>query len=271
MHQTPPIGSDCVGKIQDRTVSDLAWREETLRAALDPSRMPRHIAVIMDGNGRWAELRGLPRVEGHRVGREALRRTLEGARECRVEVLTLYAFSTENWRRPRDEVEALMTLMVEAAQEEALDLQQNGVRFRASGLLEALPSGVQAAIAQVVALTQRNTQITLNLALNYGGRSEITEAARRLARDVVEGRLTVADIDERALERRLFAPDLPDPDLLIRTGGEHRLSNFLLWQAAYAELYFTDIHWPDFRKLDLFEAIQGFQARTRRFGGVDLG
>jgi len=242
-----------------------------VRASLDPSRMPRHIAIIMDGNGRWAEVRGLPRVEGHRVGRQALRRTLEGARECGVEVLTLYAFSTENWRRPQDEVEALMTLMVETAREEALDLQKNGVRFRASGLLDAMPAGVQAAIAQVMALTEHNTQITLNLAVNYGGRSEITEAARQLAREAVEGRMALQDIDERALQQRLFAPDLPDPDLLIRTGGEHRLSNFLLWQAAYAELYFTEIHWPDFRKLDLFEAIRSYQSRKRRFGGVDLG
>jgi undecaprenyl diphosphate synthase len=233
--------------------------------------MPRHIAIIMDGNGRWAEVRGLPRVEGHRVGRQALRRTLEGARECGVEVLTLYAFSTENWRRPQDEVEALMTLMVETAREEALDLQKNGVRFRASGLLDAMPAGVQAAIAQVMSLTAHNTQITLNLAVNYGGRSEITAAARQLAREAVEGRMALQDIDERALQQRLFAPDLPDPDLLIRTGGEHRLSNFLLWQAAYAELYFTEIHWPDFRKLDLFEAIRSYQSRKRRFGGVELG
>ncbi|HKV45369.1 MAG TPA: isoprenyl transferase [bacterium] len=249
----------------------MGWREETLRASLDSSRMPRHIAIIMDGNGRWAEVRGLPRVEGHRVGRQALRRTLEGARECRVEVLTLYAFSTENWRRPQDEVQALMALMVETAQEEALDLQQNGVCFRASGLLDAMPAGVRAAIDQVMALTEHNTQITLNLAVNYGGRSEITAAARQLAREVVEGRMALQDIDERALQQRLFAPDLPDPDLLIRTGGEHRLSNFLLWQAAYAELYFTEIHWPDFRKLDLFEAIRSYQSRKRRFGGVDLG
>lgn len=260
-----------MGKIQDRAVVDLAGREETLRASLDRARMPCHVAIIMDGNGRWAELRGLPRIEGHRVGREALRRTLQAARECGVEVLTLYAFSTENWRRPRDEVQALMALLVETAHEEAFDLQRNGVRFRASGLLEALPTGVRAAIEQLMALTQVNTEITLNLALNYGGRSEITEAARRLARDVVEGRLALQDIDEQALQRRFFAPDLPDPDLLIRTGGEHRLSNFLLWQAAYAELFFTDIHWPDFRKLDLFQAIHSYQARKRRFGAVGLG
>jgi undecaprenyl diphosphate synthase len=260
-----------VSRTQSRDLADLTAREEALRASLDSSRIPRHIAVIMDGNGRWAELRGLTRVEGHRAGREALRRTVTAARECGVEVLTLYAFSTENWRRPRDEVQALMALLVEAAEQEAPDLHRNGVRFRASGLLAAMPAAVQAALEQVMALTQHNTEITLNLAINYGGRSEIAEAVRRLAREVAEGHLPPEEIDERALQRHLFAPDLPDPDLLIRTGGEHRLSNFLLWQAAYTELYFTDVHWPDFQKLHLFEAIRSFQARDRRFGGVELG
>ena len=260
-----------VSRTQPRVPADLASREEALRAAIDPSRVPRHIAIIMDGNGRWAEFRGLPRVEGHRAGREALRRTVQGARECGVKVLTLFAFSTENWRRPREEVQALMALLVEAAEQEAQDLRRNGVRFRASGLLAAMPAGVQAALEQVMAMTERNTEIILNLAVNYGGRSEIAEAARRIAREVAGGALSAEDIDEGALQRRLFAPDLPDPDLLIRTGGEHRLSNFLLWQAAYTELYFTDVHWPDFQKLDLFEAIRSFQTRARRFGGVELG
>jgi undecaprenyl diphosphate synthase len=260
-----------VSRTQSRDPADLSTREEALRASLDSSRIPRHIAVIMDGNGRWAERRGLSRVEGHRAGREALRRTVTAGRECGVEVLTLYAFSTENWRRPRDEVQALMALLVETAEREAPDLQRNGVRFRASGLLAEMPAAVQAALEQVMALTQHNTGITLNLAINYGGRSEIAEAVRRLAREVAKGHLPPEEIDERALQRHLFAPDLPDPDLLIRTGGEHRLSNFLLWQAAYTELYFTDVHWPDFQKLHLFEAIRSFQARDRRFGGVDLG
>jgi undecaprenyl diphosphate synthase len=260
-----------VSKTQPRLPGDLEVREEALRATLDPTRIPRHIAIIMDGNGRWAELRGLPRVDGHRAGREALRRTVRGARECGVEVLTLYAFSTENWRRPREEVEALMTLLVETAEQEAQDLRRNGVRFRASGLLTAMPPGVQEALGQVMALTQHNTEITLNLAVNYGGRGELVEAARRIASRVAQGHLRAEDIDECVLQRYLFAPDLPDPDLLIRTGGEHRLSNFLLWQAAYTELYFTDIHWPDFQKLDLFEAIRSFQTRERRFGGVDIG
>ncbi len=260
-----------MSKTQPRILPDLASREEALRAALDRSRIPRHIAIIMDGNGRWAELRGLPRVDGHRAGRDALRRTVQAARECGVEVLTLYAFSTENWRRPREEVEALMALLVEAAEQEAQDLQRNGVRFRACGLLSAMPIGVQAALEHVMEMTQQNTEITLNLAINYGGRSEIAEAARRIAHRVAGGELSLDEIDEHVLTQHLFAPDLPDPDLLIRTGGEHRLSNFLLWQAAYAELYFTDVHWPDFQKLDLFTAIQSFQTRERRFGGVERG
>lgn len=260
-----------VSKTRPPILADLARREEALRATLDPSRIPRHIAIIMDGNGRWAELRGLPRVDGHRAGREALRRTLQGARECGVEVLTLYAFSTENWRRPPEEVEALMALLVETAEQEAPDLRRNGVRFRASGLISAMPAGVQTALEQVMAMTQDNSEITLNLAVNYGGRSEIAEAARRIAHQVERGTLRASSIDERTVQRQLFAPDLPDPDLLIRTGGEHRLSNFLLWQTAYTELYFTDVHWPDFQKLDLFEAIRSFQARARRFGGVELG
>ena len=269
MHAAPE--TEAASRMQCRATADLPAREEALRAQLDPSRMPRHVAIIMDGNGRWAELRGRPRLEGHRAGREALRRTVQAARECEVEVLTLYAFSTENWRRPPDEVQALMTLLVDTAQEEAENLRQNGVRFRASGLLAELPLGVCAALDQLTALTRHNTTITLNLALNYGGRSEIVEAARRLARDIVAGRLAPDQIDERAVHQHLFAPDLPDPDLLIRTGGEHRLSNFLLWQTAYTELYFTDVHWPDFQKLDLFEAIRSYQARDRRFGGIGVG
>jgi len=250
---------------------ELTRHEEALRASLDPTRIPRHVAIVMDGNGRWAEVRGLSRLEGHRAGRESIRRTLEGARECGVEILTLYAFSTENWRRPPREVQALMDLLVEALEAEAQDLHRNGVRVCASGLISEMSDAVQAALARVIALTRENTTITLNLALNYGGRREIVEAARRLAEAVAAGRLSGDAIDEAAVRRCLFAPDLPDPDLLIRTGGEQRLSNFLLWQVAYTELYFTDLRWPDFGKRDLFQAIKAFQERHRRFGGVDVG
>jgi undecaprenyl diphosphate synthase len=253
------------------THDELEQRTDAVRATLDPTRIPRHVAIIMDGNGRWAEVRGLTRLEGHRQGREAIRRTLEAARECGVEILTLYAFSTENWRRPLEEVEALMELLIDALQAEADGLYRNGVRLRVSGMIDEMPDDVRAALRRVIALTEGNASLTLNLALNYGGRRELTEAARRLAEAVAAGRLSPADIDEDTLARYLFAPDLPDPDLLIRTGGEQRLSNFLLWQLAYAELYFTDVRWPDFGKLDFFAAIQAYQARDRRFGGVELG
>jgi len=225
----------------------------------------------MDGNGRWAEIRGRSRMEGHRAGREAIRRTLEGARECGVEILTLYAFSTENWRRPPQEVQALMDLLIETLDQEAADLHRNGVRFRATGLLGEMPAAVRSALDRVMELTRGNTAVTLNLALNYGGRRELTEAARRIAQAVADGVLRPRQVDEAVMVRYLFSPDLPDPDLLIRTGGEQRLSNFLLWQAAYAELYFIGVHWPDFRKADLFEAIKAFQLRDRRFGGLELG
>lgn len=249
--------------------TDRADRETMLRATLDPLRIPRHIAIIMDGNGRWAELRGLSRVDGHRAGREAIRRTLEGAHQVGVEILTLYAFSTENWRRPPEEVRALMGLLIETLEQEAEELHRNGVRFRASGLLTEMPETVRSALDRVVELTRHNTLITLNLALNYGGRRELTEAARRLAQAAVDGEIRPGQITEDVLSRYLFAPDLPDPDLLIRTGGEQRLSNFLLWQAAYTELYFTDVHWPDFGAAHLLEAIASFQRRDRRFGGLD--
>ncbi|MHB8733177.1 MAG: isoprenyl transferase [bacterium] len=240
-------------------------------AALDRTRIPRHVAIIMDGNGRWAERHGLSRVEGHRAGREALRHVLRGACECGIGVLTLYTFSTENWRRPADEVHALMTLLLESLDGEAQELHTNGVRFRASGLVEEMPPAVQDAIDRVTSLTQHNRTITLNLALNYGGRRELAEAVRRIARAVAAGGLAPDAIDEQTIARHLFAPDLPDPDLLIRTGGEQRLSNFLLWQAAYTELYFTDVPWPEFTPEHLVEAVASYQARERRFGGVDRG
>jgi undecaprenyl diphosphate synthase len=240
-----------------------------LAAALDRTRIPRHVAIIMDGNGRWAERHGLSRVEGHRAGREALRRVLRGACECGIGILTLYAFSTENWRRPADEVHALMALLLESLDGEAQELHSNGVRFRASGLVEEMPPAVREAIGRVATLTRDNRTITLNLALNYGGRRELTEAVRRIARAVAAGSLRPEAIDEETIARHLFAPDLPDPDLLIRTGGEQRLSNFLLWQAAYTELYFTDVPWPEFTPAHLFQAVASYQARERRFGGVD--
>ena len=246
-----------------------AHREFELPPGLDRTRIPRHVAIIMDGNGRWAERHGLSRAEGHRAGREALRDVVRAACECGIGILTLYAFSTENWRRPAGEVHALMALLLESLDGEARELHENGVRFRASGLVDEMPAEVQDAIRRVTSLTEANRTITLNLALNYGGRRELTEAVRRIARLVAAGRLTPDAVDEQTIARGLFAPDLPDPDLLIRTGGEQRLSNFLLWQAAYTELYFTDVPWPEFTPAHLFEAMASYQARERRFGGVD--
>ncbi len=223
----------------------------------------------MDGNGRWAADRGLPRVEGHRAGVAAARRTIEGCHECGVRVLTLYAFSTENWRRPADEVEALMRLLGEAVTDQADDLMRAGVRLRFSGDLASLDAGLRDQMEQVTALTRDNAGLVLNVAYNYGGRAEIVTAVRRLAEEIGAGRLAPPQIDEAALGRRLYTSDLPDPDLLIRTGGEQRISNFLLWQIAYTELYFCGVYWPDFDQSHLRAAIADYQQRRRRFGGVE--
>jgi len=238
---------------------------------IDRHRIPGHIAIIMDGNGRWASARGLPRVFGHRAGRDAVRRALEGCRELGVGILTLYAFSTENWRRSQEEVVALMELLHEAVIAEAEELVQNGVRFRTSGDLASIPTVTRNALAELSARTAGNSAVVLNLALNYGGRAEIVHAARELAREVATGTRTADSIDEAALAARLYTAGLPDPDLLVRTGAEQRLSNFLLWQSAYTELVFLDIYWPDFTREHLVHAIAAFQARQRRFGGLSDG
>ncbi|MDR7523133.1 MAG: isoprenyl transferase [Armatimonadota bacterium] len=237
-------------------------------ADLDRLRIPAHVAIIMDGNGRWAATRGLPRSAGHRAGREAIRRTIEACRELGVRILTLYAFSTENWRRPPDEVEALLDLLRESLISEAEELHRTGIRLRISGDVDAMPPEIRREITRVVELTGANQAMVLNIALNYGGRDEIVRAARRLAQDVAAGRRSPDSIEEATLRGSLDTGDLPDPDLLIRTGGERRLSNFLLWQAAYAELYFTDVYWPDFQRDHLIAAIADYQQRQRRFGGA---
>ena len=242
-----------------------------LEPILDPDRIPAHIAIIMDGNGRWAAARGLPRAAGHRAGVRAARRTLEACRDVGVRILTLYAFSTENWRRPTDEVEALMQLLADAVRDEAHDLVEGGVRLRISGELSSLDAPLRAQIEQVVALTAANDAFLLNVAYNYGGRAELTAAAHAIATDVQLERLSLETITEESVANRLYTAGLPDPDLLIRTGGEQRLSNFLLWQIAYTELYFSDVHWPDFERAHLVEAIADYQRRRRRFGGVEEG
>ncbi len=239
-------------------------------AGLDPDRIPRHVAVVMDGNGRWARRQGLKRTEGHAAGEEALFDTMEGALEVGVKFLTVYAFSTENWRRPLDEVRFLMNFNENLLLRRRDELHERGVRIRFSGRRGGrVPARVLRRMEEAEELTRRNRKMTLVIAFNYGGRAELVDAARGLATDVAAGHLDPGRIDERALARHLYLPDVPDPDLLVRTSGEFRLSNYLLWQLAYAELYFTDVLWPDFRREHLFEAIAAYQKRDRRFGGLD--
>jgi len=232
----------------------------------DALRPPRHVAVIMDGNGRWATARGLPRVLGHRAGAQAVRRIVEACCELGVKALTLYAFSWENRDRPPGEIHELMGLLGEFLRRETPTLLENRIRLRAIGRLEELPAGVIAHLCRVIDQTAPFDRMTLTLALGYGGRQEIVDAARRLVELVRRGELRPDQIDEAAFAQQLYAPDLPDPDLLIRTSGEQRLSNFLLWQSSYAELYTTPTLWPDFGKADLAEALAEYERRERRFG-----
>ncbi|HEV8149586.1 MAG TPA: isoprenyl transferase [Gemmatimonadales bacterium] len=232
--------------------------------------VPMHVAVIMDGNGRWAKQRGLPRTAGHQAGMSAVRECVEGCRQAGVEVLTLFAFSQENWQRPPEEIEALMALLEEYVSKEGAELRGQGVAVRVLGELERLTQPARAAVDSIQAETAEGTALTLNICLSYGSRAELTRAARLLAEDTAAGRLAPADIDEAAFARRLYTAGLPDPDLLIRTSAEHRLSNFLLWQIAYAEFHVMSVLWPDFTRRHLFEAILDFQRRDRRFGRVPV-
>jgi len=243
-------------------------REESLRRRVDAGRLPRHIAIIMDGNGRWASRRGLPRTFGHRAGVESLRQVVELCAELGIQVLTVFAFSTENWKRPQEEVNVLMDLLVEYLHREAQELERNGIRVHAIGRLDELPPPARGAVYEIMERTAKNERMVLNLALNYGGRTELVDAARRLAADVLAGTLRVEDIDESRMAGALYTAGLPDPDLVIRPSGEMRISNFLLWQVAYAELWVTPVLWPDFRRVHLLEAILDYQRRERRFGGL---
>lgn len=229
-------------------------------------RLPRHVAVIMDGNGRWAEARGLSRNDGHRAGLDAVRAIVRAAHDLGVRWLTLYAFSFENWNRPKAEVDQLMGLPEEFFETEMENLMANRVRVRTIGRSELLPPAVRRRVVEAVAKTRGNAGMNLVFALSYGGRQEIVDAARRLARDVEAGKVDPDRIDEKTFSGCLYDPELPDPDLLIRTGGEERVSNFLLWQIAYTELYTTDVMWPDFGKSQLIGAILDYQGRERRFG-----
>ncbi|RQP19118.1 MAG: isoprenyl transferase [Parapedobacter sp.] len=233
---------------------------------IDRARLPQHIAVIMDGNGRWAKEQGKLRVFGHKNGVTAVRDTVEGAVEIGVKYLTLYAFSTENWNRPKLEVSALMELLVNTINKETKTLMDNGVRLNAIGDLGKLPSRCHKQLSEAIKKTAENQQCTLTLALSYSARWEIVQAARKLAIEVQQGRLHPDEIDENRFAQSLETHDMPDPELMIRTSGEQRISNYLLWQLAYAELYFTDKMWPEFRRADLFEAILAYQRRERRFG-----
>ncbi len=231
--------------------------------------MPKHIAVIMDGNGRWAQKRGLARTAGHRVGVQALKRLLIALDELDVQYLTVYAFSTENWKRPADEVQALMDLMIEFIDQELDYLQEKGVRVVPIGEISALRGGACEKIRYAEARTRENNRLILNVALNYGGRQEIVRAVRAVCADVQRGALAPEEIDEARFAGYLYTGGQPDPDLLIRSSGELRVSNFLLWQIAYSEIWVTDVLWPDFSKEDLWEAIWDYQNRDRRYGGVE--
>jgi undecaprenyl diphosphate synthase len=220
----------------------------------------------MDGNGRWAERRGLSRVEGHRAGLDAVRATVRGAHEIGIEILTLYAFSIENWSRPREEVDELMRLLEVYLESELDEVIRNRIRVRQIGRPERLPAAVRKRLDDAIERTRHHTEMTLVFALSYGGRAEIVDATRRILRDHEAGRISPEHLDEKTFASYLYAPDLPDPDLVIRTGAESRISNFLLWQIAYSELYLTDVMWPDFRKDHLVEAVLDYQSRERRFG-----
>ncbi len=233
---------------------------------LDPSRIPAHVALVMDGNGRWATRQGLKRTDGHAAGEDALFDTVEGGLEIGMDWMTVYAFSTENWRRPRDEVRYLMGFNESLLVRRRDELHERGVRMRFVGRRDwRVPKRLLRRMDESIELTQHNTTMTLTIAFNYGGRAEIVDAVRSLVRDGVPE----DKIDERAIARRLYDPEMPEPDLMVRTSGEYRISNFLLWELAYSELVFTDVLWPDFRREHLFEAVDEYQRRTRRFGGLD--
>jgi undecaprenyl diphosphate synthase len=236
---------------------------------LDPERLPRHVAIVMDGNGRWATQRGLPRTEGHAAGEAAMWDTVVGANELGLRWLTMFAFSTENWNRPRSEVRYLMGFNRGLLRRRRDELHRMNVRVRWIGRRDwRVPRSVLREMEISEALTRHNTGMTLAIAFNYGGRTEIVDAVKKLLADHDAGRLKGEKITPESISRRLYAPDMPDPDLIIRTSGEERLSNFLLWQAAYAELYFTPVLWPDFNREHLYEAIRDYQKRSRRFGGL---
>jgi undecaprenyl diphosphate synthase len=242
--------------------------DRALVQAIDFARLPRHVAIIMDGNGRWAKLRHKRRVEGHRAGIASVRDVVETSARLGLEVLTLYAFSVENWKRPKTEVSTLMGLLKRYLRSELDTLLRNDIRFRVIGRMHELPRDVQDELRRGMERTARSTGLLFNIALNYGGRTEITDAVRRLVADVMANGRDASRVDEQLLSSYLYTAGQPDPDLLIRTSGEMRISNFLLWQIAYAEIWVTDVLWPDFRRRHLLQAVLDYQKRERRYGGI---
>jgi len=233
---------------------------------IDKDKLPRHVAIIMDGNGRWAKKNALRRLIGHKKGADAVRSVVRTARELGIKFLTLYAFSVENWSRPKEEVRALMSLLEDYLKSELQEMKDNGIRLSTIGDIEALPLRVRAILRDTIEETMHNSDMVLTLALSYGGRDEIVEVVRRMMKDLKTGTLDLEHIDKKMFSKYLYTADMPDPDLLIRTSGEYRISNFLLWQIAYTELYFVDILWPDFSRASLVDAIVDYQKRERRFG-----
>ena len=240
--------------------------KEQLKQQIDMERLPQHIAIIMDGNGRWAKERGKARIFGHQSAIQSVREVSEACAELGVSYLTLYAFSTENWNRPMAEVSGLMSLLAQTIKAETATLNKNNIRLNAIGDLKSLPKANYDQLMQAIADTSHNTRMTLTLALSYSGRWDLTQASRRMAEDVAQGKLQPDAVNDTMISSYLSTAGMPDPELLIRTSGEERISNFLLWQLAYSELYFTQKYWPDFRKADLYEAILNYQHRERRFG-----
>lgn len=253
--------------LEDRLVMQrLINLMEKLVSKINKDRLPNHIAIIMDGNGRWAKQQNMPRVFGHKNGVTAVRKSIEACAEIGVPYLTLYAFSTENWNRPKLEVKTLMSLLVSSLKKELETLQKNNIKLGTIGNIEYLPEKAQIELADVIEKTKNNSRLTLTLALNYGSREEIVNVIKNLSKKVVNKELSVEEINEKIINNHLYTFSLPDVDLMIRTSGEKRISNFLLWQIAYAELYFTDTLWPDFKEENLFNAIIDYQKRERRFG-----
>lgn len=243
------------------TQDNISYKEK-----IDVTKVPKHVAIIMDGNGRWAKAQGKHRIFGHKNGVKAVREATEACAEIGVSYLTLYAFSTENWNRPKTEVSALMELLFLTIGKEIKTLQKNNIRLNVIGHIHNLPASNRKALAEVMEATKNNTRMTLTLALSYGSREEITEAVKKIAEEYKDGKITLEEINHQTITDNLYTSHIPDPELMIRTSGEHRISNFLLWQLAYTELYFTEKFWPEFSKNDLFKALFEFQQRERRFG-----